>query len=546
MISTVSKNNPNRLVMKFSREKFKQIRKSKKLSMQELADKAKISRISISIWERGVREPNEKYIRLLASILDIPVNEISDLEPEHETSKLELSEFTDSWLSFIEKDNIHQNRINDMYNGIKILNSELNHVKVILRALMSSLNSVLYLKDKRLKYITANDAFLKNLSLLLSFRVLGKKDQDLFPIREAKENEIEDQQVIASGEAIVNEECFIPGTRKKKIGLKSKIPVFDEKGGIVGLLGLYTDITKQKDMEKHRRLLEAFLNNATDCLCIYQLKPFKTLYLSNSYSKVFGYHRDNFINDNFFRINNCVHPDDRESELKYRELGKYPGYRKYKIIKPDKTERVISVTTFELKFDGIKYLGSISRDITEISTLRTNRELLLGANNALNKTILWGGIFDRDKKDIIFNFASDNVRDITGYSSDVIKTEKMSMLNFVPSEFHNLYYSWMERIESNPVFEHWFQNKSGEFIWCETRINVKDKDGVLSCIGTSTALEKDDKAKKELMDSQQVTIGFYVNEKTIEIAKNLKEKGIDNTVIAESTGLSIDDVKKLR
>ncbi len=531
--------------MEFYREKFRQIRKLKKMSMQELADKANISRVSVSIWERGVREPDERYIRLLANVLDISVNEISNLEPDHETSKLELSEFTETWLSFIEKDNIHQDRISDMLNGIKILSNELSQVKVILRALMSTLNSVLYLKDKYCKYITANDAFLKNLSLLSNFRVLGKKDQDLFPVKEAKKNEEEDHRVIASGEAIINEECFIPGTRKKKIGLKSKIPVFDEEGGIVGLLGLYTDITKLKDMEKHRQLLEAFLNNATDCLCIYQLKPFKTLYLSNSYSKVFGYSRDNFINDNFFRINNCVHPDDRDYELKYRVLGKYPGYRKYKIIKPDKTQRVISATTFELKFDGIKYLGSISRDITEISTLRTNRELLLSAKNALNKTILWGGIFDRDKKDIIFNFASDNVRDITGYSSDFIKTEKMSMLNFVPSQFHNLYYSWMERIETSPVFEHWFQNKSGELIWCETRITVKEKDGVLSCIGTSTALEKDDKAKKELMESQQVTIAFYVKEKTIEIAKNLKINGIDNIMIAESTGLSIDEIEKL-
>ena len=515
--------------------------------MQELADKANISRVSVSIWERGVREPDEKYIRLLARTLNIHVNEISDLEPEYETSKLELSEFTDTWLSFIEKDNIYQDRINDMIDGIKILNTELNHVKVILRALMSSLSLVLYLKDKKLKYITANDAFFKNLSLLSTFRVLGKKDQDFFPVREAKENEEEDYQIILSGKAIVNKECFIPGTRRSMVGLKSKIPVFDSKGDIIGLLVLFTDITEKKKIEAKNLLLEDVLDNIATGIWFVEIvnrarNKYKLRYLNRVIEKICGYSREVLYRNPKLMYSIFTNETLQEFGNNFMREKKYPIKYNYQITSVSGAKVDIEETVYCV---NEKYLVGIFNDVTEINSIKKNKELLFGAGEALNKTILWGGIFDRDRKDIIFNFASDNVKDITGYSSAFIKAEKMSILDFVPSQFHNLYYSWMDRIDSNPVFEHWLQNKNGELTWCETRITVKDKEGVLSCIGTSTALEKDDKAKKELMESQQITTAFYVKEKTIEIAKNMKAKRLDSVIISELTGLNIDEIHKL-
>jgi len=410
--------------MKFYRNKFKQIRKQKRYTMQKLADKAKVSRISISIWERGVREPDEKFTRILAGALDISVNEISDMKPEQKTSSLELSDVIESWHSFIENDSIHQDRIINMLDGIKFLNNELNQVKVILSALMSAMHSIFYLKDKNLNYITANNAFLKNFSLFSSYRVAGKKDKDFLSIREAEKNEEEDYNVLLSGKPIINKEDFIPGSRKKKHCLMSKVPVLDSKDRIVGLMALYTDIS-------------------------------------------------------------------------------------------------------------------------EIHQLRKGRELLLGADTALHKTVIWGGSFDTTQNDIIFNFASDNVKEITGYSKEFVSTGKLSMKHLVPEQFYDLFYGWMQRLETNPVFEHWMQNITGEWVWCETRITLRKENGKLICIGTTTDLGKDEKSKQDLLETQEFFDKFVIKKTVTNVAKKLRDKGVNSGIISETTGLSLKELDNL-
>jgi len=61
-------------------DKYKKIRKSRKLSQKELAELLNKSLSVVSKWETGAREPGAADIRLIAHILNTPVSEISDLE----------------------------------------------------------------------------------------------------------------------------------------------------------------------------------------------------------------------------------------------------------------------------------------------------------------------------------------------------------------------------------------------------------------------------------------------------------------------------------
>ena len=62
----------------FNREKFRQLRKQRKITIDDAALKAEVHRVTLSCWERGVRVPSGKNIRALAHALGVSVSNFSD------------------------------------------------------------------------------------------------------------------------------------------------------------------------------------------------------------------------------------------------------------------------------------------------------------------------------------------------------------------------------------------------------------------------------------------------------------------------------------
>ena len=63
----------------FYREKLKGIRKIKKITQTELGVALGKSQEIVGYWEQGRRKPCDSDIRMMATYLNIPVQEISDL-----------------------------------------------------------------------------------------------------------------------------------------------------------------------------------------------------------------------------------------------------------------------------------------------------------------------------------------------------------------------------------------------------------------------------------------------------------------------------------
>ncbi|MEI6055882.1 MAG: PAS domain-containing protein [Lentisphaerota bacterium] len=232
-------------------DKLKAARKRKKTTSEELAKKVGVTRSTLSLWENAKIIPSEFKIRTLAKALDISVNEISDLIPEKMLEETNLAPFRSTFKSLLgenkEKD---LNEIHDLCSKIMRINKKLSDAKLIIRAMISSLPIILYIKGPDLKYLTANEAFLKNLSLDRDYSLVGKSDSDLFPVNEAKINTEMDKKVFSTGESILNKESLIPGNRKSRWGIISKIPILDSENRIEGLLGCFTDITERKLAEE--------------------------------------------------------------------------------------------------------------------------------------------------------------------------------------------------------------------------------------------------------------------------------------------------------
>ncbi len=241
--------------MKFLSVKCKELRKSKKISIQELAFKLGISRRTIWSWEKGETSPTEKHVRNLAEILQVPVSEISNLEEAHPKKKNAFSDIVNSWTSISQHDHVLEFlKQEDFISRIRDVYTEIHQANLIIKAILTSLDTSFYIKDATSRYIIANDNFKLTAGLEVEKNIFGSSDYTFFSRREAGDNFKEDNLVLNTGESFKTE-GFIPGTRKKKWGVITKKPIFDSSRKCIGLVGTFVDITERKEVEDSQEIM---------------------------------------------------------------------------------------------------------------------------------------------------------------------------------------------------------------------------------------------------------------------------------------------------
>ena len=397
---------------KFYLEKFKKIRMQKYKDMVSFAESMGISRRSIWVWETGKNSPSEKSIRLLAKKMGISVSEISDLTDQFPTSAEKMPIVEKQWKNFAGEDEfLKDDKIVEVLYTINRYRNELKRSSVIINALLSSMKVILYIKDIDLKYMVANNSFLKNVSMPVNMLVLGKDDKFFFSKADAKINTEQDQQILNTGKPLIKHEGYIPGSRNKKWGLISKIPIFDSKGNISGLVGTFVDISERKIAERTRQLLDVNVKAMHEALGLYDFEKDKFIYLNEAVEKIIGYKAEDFYKKgNDFWVNTCIHPDDRKRHMKLTFNAPEKYSEELRIIKPDGQTRWISIAYSNTEIGGKKCLLAISRDITDKKKAGEIKELL---ELNLNASIDGVGLYSlTGNKYLYLNKA---VEEISGY-----------------------------------------------------------------------------------------------------------------------------------
>jgi len=139
---------------------------------------------------------------------------------------------------------------------------ELSHERMLLRTLIDNLPVTIYVKDVECRKIIANKADL-DLIGAKSEDVIGKTDLETFNNEIGQRGFADDKIVIDSGVAVLNrEEDFFDTNGIQRWLLTSKIPLTDENGKVLGLVGIGLDITSQKqDQEKILKLSKGIEQN---------------------------------------------------------------------------------------------------------------------------------------------------------------------------------------------------------------------------------------------------------------------------------------------
>jgi len=152
---------------------------------------------------------------------------------------------------------------------------------LLLRTLIDNLPDAIYAKDTAGRKILANLADVKNIRRNTETEVIGKSDFDLFPQELAEKFYADDQKVI-QGHAVINrEEYLLNEAGEKRWLMTTKLPLHDQTGKIVGLVGIGRDITEHKLMEEalaqERSLLRTLIDNLPDAIYAKDTAGRKTL-----------------------------------------------------------------------------------------------------------------------------------------------------------------------------------------------------------------------------------------------------------------------------
>jgi PAS domain S-box-containing protein len=179
------------------------------------------------------------------------------------------------------------------------------------RTLVENIPQGIFMKDQNYRWVSINENFARRLGVSPN-DVVGKVDRDLFPGDIADKYHADDIRIMETGQTDeFEEESILDG---KNVWVNTiKTPVRDKKGEIVGLLGIFWDITERKQAEESLKISKERLLFATEGanLGIWNWNIITgELIWSDQCKALFGVPPDETMS--YQRFSDALHPDDRE------------------------------------------------------------------------------------------------------------------------------------------------------------------------------------------------------------------------------------------
>ncbi len=120
-----------------------------------------------------------------------------------------------------------------------------------LRTLIDNMPDRIYIKDRKSRFIIGNIHVAKVMGANNPEELIGKTDFDFYEKSMAEEYFRDEQKIMSENRSIINKEerGLNPGGQHIIVST-TKVPVCDDKGRVIGIVGIGRDITLQKSAEK--------------------------------------------------------------------------------------------------------------------------------------------------------------------------------------------------------------------------------------------------------------------------------------------------------
>jgi phosphoserine phosphatase RsbU/P len=135
----------------------------------------------------------------------------------------------------------------------KRVEEKLRNSEALYHSLVETLPQHIFRKDLNERFTFANKHFCDTVGKPLE-EILGKTDFDFFPPKLAAKYQQDDQQIITTGKSMETVEQHQRASGERLYVQVVKTPLFDAEGKIMGLQGIFWDITSKKEAEERERI----------------------------------------------------------------------------------------------------------------------------------------------------------------------------------------------------------------------------------------------------------------------------------------------------
>lgn len=195
---------------------------------------------------------------------------------------------------------------------------ELQESDELKHLLMESFPNKIFFKDTASVYLFCNSYYAIDLGISPE-EIRGKTDYDFFQRDLADKYRADDQRIMASGQLEQIEENYRIGD-EERIVLTVKTPLRDANGSVIGILGIFTDITERKQTEealqKSKERYKELWYNAPVAYHILDTKGIITN-VNQTEAKMLGYTTEEMVGKSIFEF---ILPEQRtEARKRFRQ-----------------------------------------------------------------------------------------------------------------------------------------------------------------------------------------------------------------------------------
>jgi PAS domain S-box-containing protein len=269
----------------------------------------------------------------------------------------------------------------------------LEQEQMIIDALMNNLPDHIYFKDRQSRFIRNNKAHAQSFGLDDPDQVAGKSDFDFFTEDAALKAFEDEQKIIVTGLPVIKEEKL---TRKDNTVVwfhAMKMPLFNNKGKIIGTFGISRDITKQKYAEETLKHSEeryrSVAHSANDAIITIDYSG-NILGWNRGAENIFGYKETEIIGESL----NIIIPENYiKQHIKSKILleRRNPDYDKYKPLELEGMRKnsdpfPIELSLSEWETSEGKFFTGIVRDITSRKRTELENQIIYEITQGLTST----------------------------------------------------------------------------------------------------------------------------------------------------------------
>lgn len=405
----------------------------------------------------------------------------------------------------------------------------INTVKINQEALINGTSDLIWLMDKNMQVLVANNAYNSKMKQLAEGYKKNTAD-DVLKVRDERLTRWQSliPEVLKGNSITFKEKILNPLNNVYEHALVSFNPIKNEKGEVENIACFAKDITLETEslhtLESTKTKLENIVAASPDVICSIDGNAI-FLDVSAASEKVLGYKPEEMNGKALFEF---LHPDDIQATLemapKVREAGFFIHFEN-RYIKKDGTVINMSWTGSYQAENDILYC--VGRDITE----KKRTELSLIASEKYYKNLFESNpspMFIWDFETYKFIDVNKEALDLYGYTREEFLN--LTIKDIRPQEDIKFLNSVIKDLKANGSFykqtlRH--LNKQGQIFWVDVHAHMMDYQGRQAIFALVIDVTQKIKIQKEIAESEAKYRSFF-------------ENSIDGIFITQKTGGILD------